>query len=128
MPMRILLIEDNADNQLLFRAYLKKLPCELEIAENGKIGVEIFKSGSFDVVLMDMQMPVMDGYTATQVIREWEKDRERKPTPIVALTANSLQQVAIKSLAVGCTAHMTKPVPRDKFIQTILEYAGLRKL
>lgn len=123
-PLRVLLVEDNSDNQLLFRAYLKKLACHLEIAENGMIGVEKFQAGSYDLVIMDMQMPVMDGYTATQLIREWEKQQGRKPTPIVALTANALQPMVEKSLAAGCTAHVPKPVLKNAFLEIIVEYAG----
>ncbi len=127
-PRRILLVEDNVDNQLLFRAYLKKVPCQLELAENGLIGVEKFQSVPYDLVLMDMQMPVMDGYTATQLIRQWEKDQRRRLTPIVALTANSLCAMAEKALEVGCTAYFTKPVPKETFIKLIVEYTGGREL
>jgi CheY-like chemotaxis protein len=126
--VRILLIEDNVDNQLLFRAYLKKLPCQVEIAENGALGVEKFTSGNFDLVIMDMQMPVMDGHTATRLIRKWEKDQGREPTPIVVLTANTLSEMAQVSLAAGCTVHMTKPIQKAKFIEIIAQYAGSREL
>ena len=126
--VRILLIEDNVDNQLLFRAFLKSLPCQVEIAENGAVGVEKFSSANFDLVIMDMQMPVMDGYTATRTIREWEKEQGRKPTPIVALTANGIADMVEKSLAAGCTAHETKPIQRAQFIDLICHYTGGREL
>jgi CheY-like chemotaxis protein len=125
--IRILLVEDNVDNQFLFCAFVKKLSCQIEVAENGAIGVEKFKSGSYDLVLMDMQMPVMDGYTATQIIRQWENEKGKEQTPVIALTANSLQEMAEKSLAAGCTAHVTKPVPKDTFIGIIWEYGGRRR-
>lgn len=127
-PIRILLLEDNLDNQFLFRAFLKKLPCQLEIAENGAIGVENFTSGNFDLMIMDVQMPVMDGYTATRKIREWEKEQGRKPTPIVALTANVIADMEEKSLAAGCTAHETKPIHKAQFIELICRYTGGREL
>ena len=123
--IRILLVEDNVDNQFLFCAFVKRLSCQIEVAENGAIGVEKFKSGSYDLVLMDMQMPVMDGYTATQIIRQWENEKGKERTPVIALTANSLH--AEKSLAAGCTAHVTKPVPKDTFIGIIWEYGGRRR-
>jgi CheY-like chemotaxis protein len=66
----------------------------------------------------------MDGYAATQAIRQWENEQGQKPTPIVALTANSLQQMAEKSLAAGCTAHVTKPILKKTFIEIVAEYAG----
>jgi CheY-like chemotaxis protein len=126
-PLRILLVEDNKDNQMLFRAYLKKLHCTVEIAENGAAGLEKFSAGSFDLVIMDMQMPVMDGYTATRAIRQWEKDQGRNPTPIVALTANAIAQTAEKSLEAGCTVHETKPIHKAQFIELICHYAGGRE-
>ena len=71
-PLRILLVEDSEDNRLLILSYLKKTPYQIDIAENGEIAVEKFKSGEYDLVLMDIQMPVMDGYAATKAIRKWE--------------------------------------------------------
>jgi len=121
--VRVLLVEDSPDNQFLFRAFIKKLPCQMDLAENGAIGVEKFQAGHYDLVLMDMQMPVMDGYTAMRTIRQWEKEQDRKPTPIVALTANSMQEMAEKSLAGGCNAYVTKPISRDHFLGIIAEYA-----
>ncbi|HEY3168026.1 MAG TPA: ATP-binding protein, partial [Candidatus Binatia bacterium] len=127
-PIRILLAEDTKDNQALIQAYLKKGPYQLEMAENGEIAVKKFTAGNFDLVFMDMQMPVMDGYSATQAIRRWEKEQGREPTPIVALTAYALHEEAEKSFAAGCTAHVTKPIRKAKFIETISQYAGSREL
>jgi CheY-like chemotaxis protein len=76
---------------------------------------------------MDMEMPVMDGHTATRLIRKWEKDRGRELTPIVVLTANTLSEMAQMSLAAGCTVHMTKPIQKAKFIEIIAQYAGSRE-
>lgn len=121
-PMNILLVEDTVDNQFLFRAYLKSTPWNLDMAENGAIGVEKFKAGTYDLVLMDMQMPVMDGYTATREIRKWEKEQGVKPTPIVALTAYALQEELRKSIEAGCNDHITKPVKKQKLIESIQEH------
>ncbi len=121
--LRVLLVEDSPDNQFLFRAFIKKTPWEMELAENGAIGVEKFQTGHYDLVIMDMQMPVMDGYTAMRTIRQWEREQGRAPTPIVALTANSLQEMAEKSLAAGCNAYVTKPISRDQFVSLIRQYA-----
>jgi PAS domain S-box-containing protein len=127
-PIRILLAEDTKDNQALIQAYLRKGPYELEMAENGEIAVKKFAAGHFDLVFMDMQMPVMDGYSATQAIRQWEREHGREPTPIVALTACALREEAEKSFAAGCTAHVTKPIRKAEFIETISQYLGSREL
>ncbi|OPX92114.1 PAS domain S-box protein [Pelotomaculum sp. PtaB.Bin117] len=119
--LRLLLVEDSPDNQLLIQAYLKKTACQIEIAENGEIAVEKFKSGKYDLVLMDMQMPVMDGYTATRAIRRWEAENRLAPTSVIALTAYALKEDEQKSLDAGCTTHLTKPVKKAILMKTILK-------
>ncbi len=126
-PMKILLVEDTVDNQILFRAFLKKVPWDLDMAENGAIGLEKFKNGHYDLVLMDMQMPVMDGYTATREIRKWEKEKGVKDTPIIALTAYALTKELRKSIEAGCNGHITKPVKKAKLIESILEHYNASK-
>ena len=120
--LQILLVEDNADNRLLIQAFLKKTPYQLDTAENGKIAVEKFKSGKYHLVLMDMQMPVMDGYTATRKIREWEEEQGVKPTPVLALTAHVIKEEQQKSLDAGCTAHLIKPIKKARLLEAIYEY------
>ncbi len=121
--LRILLVEDSSDNRLLIKVYLSKTLHELDMAENGAEGVAKFKSGNYDLVLMDMQMPVMDGYTATQQIRQWEAATARLPVSIVALTAYALQAEAQKSLDAGCTAHITKPIKKAALLEMLTQYA-----
>jgi PAS domain S-box-containing protein len=121
-PLSILLAEDMSDNQLLIQAYLKRTPYRLDIAENGEIACAKFKGGRYDLVLMDMQMPVMDGYDATRAIRQWEQEQGRPPTPIIALTAHALKGDEQKSLDAGCTAHLTKPIKKPTLLAAILEY------
>jgi len=117
--LRILLAEDSEDNRLLIKTYLKQTPHCLEMAENGEIAVEKFQQGEYDLVLMDMNMPVMDGYTATRTIRQWEA-REGKPaTPIIALTAFALKEDEQKSLAAGCDAHLTKPIKKKTLLEAL---------
>ena len=117
--LRILLAEDSEDNRLLIKTYLKQSPHCLEMAENGEIAVEKFQQGEYDLVLMDMNMPVMDGYTATRTIRQWEA-REGKPaTPIIALTAFALKEDEQKSLAAGCDAHLTKPIKKKTLLEAL---------
>jgi len=95
----------------------------VEIAENGAIAFEKFTAGEYDLVLMDRQMPVMDGLTATRAIREWEQANHRPPTPIIALTASALKGDQEKFVAAGCTAYLTKPIKQDVLLQAIREHS-----
>jgi PAS domain S-box-containing protein len=125
-PLRILLVEDFADNRRMIELYLKKSPHRLDMAVNGQSAVDMFVRDPYDLILMDVQMPVMDGYTATKLIRAWERERHRPPTPILALTANALKGEVQKSLAAGCTAHLVKPIRKAQLLQAIAQYAGDR--
>ena len=124
---RILLVEDSKDNRYLIQSYLKNSSFEIDIAENGEIAVGKFTSTEYDLVLMDMQMPVMDGYMATKEIRKWERGQMRQPIPIVALTAHALKEDAGKSFEAGCNDHITKPVKKSLLLETINEYLGRRQ-
>ena len=123
--LRILLAEDSPDNRLLIEAYLKKLPYQLDTAENGQVAVEKFIRQHYDLVLMDVRMPVMDGYTAVRIIRDWERARGRQSTPIVALTASALEEDIRNSLEAGCTTHVGKPVRKSLLLATIRELTDL---
>ncbi len=121
--LKILLVEDHPDNRTITLAYLQDTPYRVEIAENGASACEIFTVGRFDLVLMDRQMPVMDGLTATREIREWERANSRPLTPIIAFTASALKGDREKCLAAGCTAYLTKPIKQDALLQAIKEYS-----
>ena len=123
-PLHILLAEDSEDNQFLIQAYLKRTPYQLDVAENGAIALEKFKAGSYDVVLMDVQMPVMDGYTATREIRKWEGEKKIKETPIIAFTAHAMKKDMQKSREAGCNFHLTKPVKKGTLLKIIMDYTG----
>ena len=120
--LHILLVEDSPDNRTITIAYLQDAPYRIEIAENGAIAYEKFTAGRYDLVLMDRQMPVMDGLTATRAIREWEKANRRPPTPIIALTASALKGDQEKFEAAGCTAFLTKPIKQEVLLQAIKEH------
>jgi CheY-like chemotaxis protein/HPt (histidine-containing phosphotransfer) domain-containing protein len=121
--LHILLVEDSADNRTITLAYLRDTPYRVEIAENGAIACKKLAIGHYDLVLMDRQMPVMDGLTATRAIREWEQANHRPPTPIIALTAAALKGDQEKCLAAGCTAYLTKPIKQEVLLQAIKEHS-----
>lgn len=120
---RVLLVEDNAENQFLLRAYLKDLTLSLEFASNGAEALECRSRNTYDLIFMDIQMPVMDGYTATREIRAWEKAHRTAPVPIVALTAHALSSASLESLEAGCNGYLSKPVERNELIEALAKYA-----
>lgn len=122
-PLRILLAEDSADNRTITVAYLENTPYRIDIAENGAIACAMFKTHAYDLVLMDRQMPVMDGLTATRTIRAWERANGRSPTLIVALTASALKGDREMCLAAGCTAFLTKPIKQEVLLRAIKDLA-----
>ncbi len=111
--------EDSPDNQALICSYLDGTPYQVEVAENGGVACEKYEGGQYDLVLMDMQMPVMDGYAAARAMRDWEQKTGRPPVPIVALTASALKEQEIQSLASGCSARLTKPINRQTLLHAI---------
>ncbi len=126
--LRILLAEDSPDNRTITLAYLAETPYQVEIAETGAIACKMFESGNYDLILMDRQMPVMDGLTATRTIRLWEQTNNRPPTPIIALTASALKGDREICMAAGCTAYLTKPIKQEVLLQAIKEHAMAARL
>ncbi|SDD14013.1 PAS/PAC sensor hybrid histidine kinase [Sphingomonas sp. YR710] len=122
--LRILMAEDSQDNVTIALAYLEDQPYLIDVAETGLIACEMFKAGHYDLVLMDRQMPVMDGLTATRTLRAWEKANGLSPTPIIALTASALKGDRETCLAAGCTAYLTKPIKQDVLRQAIRDYSA----
>ena len=119
---RILLVEDNEDNRLLVRTYLKKLPYIIDEAENGKIAVDMYRNNTYNLIIMDVQMPVMDGHEATRVIRVLEAESGRPQTPIIALTAHAIKEEIDKCLTAGCDTHVGKPIKKSTLISIIEEF------
>ena len=116
---RVLVVEDSPDNQKLIHHILLKQGAIVELAADGEQGVQKALNGHFDVVLMDIQMPVMDGYTATQKLR-----RLGYPGPVIALTAHAMSEVRHKALSVGYTDHLPKPIHAPELIAAISKYAS----
>ncbi len=121
--LRILLVEDSPDNCMIAVAYLADTPYQVEIAATGAIACEMFADGHYDLVLMDRQMPVMDGLTATRNIRAWEEANGKQSTPIIALTASALKGDRELCMSAGCTAFLTKPIKQEVLLQAIKEHS-----
>lgn len=124
---RILMIEDNPTNQQLIGAYLKKMDAYVEIAENGKLGLEKYINGQFDLILMDIQMPVMDGMKATELIRQYEQEHNREAVKIIAVTAFALSDDKHKYLNSGMDGFLRKPFKSGEFIETVLSVLKNKK-
>ncbi len=115
----LLLVDDSQDNRLLLTHYLKNQPFIFTEAVNGKEAVEKFKEGKFDLVFMDMQMPIMSGYKATELIRHYESENKKGHTPIVALTATAVLEDLQRALVAGCDMYMVKPVKKSEILTTL---------
>jgi PAS domain S-box-containing protein len=119
---RVLIVDDLEDNVMLLEVYLKDCGFELEVAENGQVAVEKVMAHRPDLVLMDLQMPVMDGFEATRAIRRWEAETQSPPIPILALTAHTRAEHAHTSQEAGCTEHLTKPIERTALLAAIFRH------
>lgn len=111
---RVLLVDDNATNLKLFRTTLAKAGAAVQVAENGQLAVEAVEAGSFDLVVMDMQMPVMDGFTATRLLRD-----RGHTLPILALTAMSSETDRDRCMDAGCTGFLAKPVKLATLVRSV---------
>ncbi len=122
--LRVLVAEDNAVNQMMIQAILKRAGMDPVLASNGKEACDLVKSNKFDVILMDIQMPVMDGYQATRKIRQ---DYPLNVLPIIALTADVMPEDKIRVIECGCNDHMAKPIEVDKLLGCLNEIATENK-
>ena len=120
--LKILLAEDSADNALLVRSFLKGSGHDLSVVENGEEALKASAREAFDLILMDIQMPVMDGHHATRLIREREAANNEPPTPIVALTAHAFPEEVARSLESGCDAHLAKPIRKQALLEALEGY------
>jgi CheY-like chemotaxis protein len=115
----VLVVDDGPENRELVQLVLEEVGLQVDGAENGQVGVDLALAQGYDVILMDMQMPVMDGYTAASRLREARLD-----TPIIALTADAMKGFEQRCLEAGCTGYLTKPVDIDTLIGTLAELLG----
>jgi CheY-like chemotaxis protein/HPt (histidine-containing phosphotransfer) domain-containing protein len=116
---RVLIVDDNKTNQFVAIEYLKKLGHDVQAVDHGKEALDLFNNETFDIILMDCQMPVMDGYEATQKIRERENQNKLNRTPIWALTADAMSGDYKKAIAAGMDGYLTKPINFKKLAETI---------
>lgn len=119
---RILLVDDSEDNRVLICHYLKNLPFECYEATNGKEAFELFQINNYDLIFMDIQMPIMTGYKATELIRHYEDKNKLLRTPIIALTATAVVEDLRKTLDVGCDSYAVKPVKRREILEILHNY------
>ena len=121
--MRILLADDSSDNRFLILAYLKEADCSIDLAESGREAVERFRSGHYDVVLMDVEMPEMDGFEATRQIRSLEQNAAAPATPVIALTAHAFAGMQEKCRQGGFSGSLTKPLRKATLIEALANFA-----
>jgi CheY-like chemotaxis protein len=121
--LRILVAEDSEDSFQLFKAYVKDQPHVVSRALNGAEAVERATAETFDIVFMDIRMPVMDGYDATRRIREWETGRDCARIPIVVLSAEDLRAQRRQGGLAGCSGHLLKPLRKQDLLEAIRVYS-----
>jgi CheY-like chemotaxis protein len=117
-----LVVDDTEDNRYLIKAYLRKHDCEIIEAADGEQAVEIVRQNELDMIFMDVQMPVLDGYAAMQKIRDFEREQHRKPSLIVALSADAQNENIALSAAAGCNDYLTKPIKKATLYGIIEHY------
>ena len=125
--LHILFADDLPDNRALIEAYMKNVPHRIDFAENGEEAIGKFAVGRYDLVFMDIEMPIVDGYAAVQEIRRRENRTGRVPTPIVALTASADAEAVRRANEVGCNFHLSKPLKKQALLETISRYIPERR-
>jgi CheY-like chemotaxis protein len=117
--LRVLAVDDNATNRFVLRTILEAADCRVDLAENGQDAVRAAGAGDFDVILMDVHMPVLDGLDATREIRALAGPRSR--VPIVAVTAEALPEQIERARAAGMDDHVTKPIRPDRLLEVLAD-------
>ncbi len=116
---RILVVEDSEYNAFVIKAFVRELSKHVELAVNGSQGLAFFKEGKYDIVLMDIEMPLMDGLEATRAIRDWERVNNLPCTPVIAMTAYALSDDIERCIDAGCDVHMAKPLQKSEVLSTV---------
>ena len=118
-PLRILLADDNPANVFLVQSFLEDDGHRIDVVDDGQAAVDRFLAHDYDLVLMDVQMPGLDGYAATRRLRAIERERDRAPVPVIALTANAGGDEGARSAEAGCSAHLAKPFSRSQLRRAV---------
>jgi signal transduction histidine kinase/ActR/RegA family two-component response regulator len=121
-PVRVLMVEDNEVNQRVAALLLKRAHCEVTVVENGKLALDALAAADYDLCLMDLQMPEMDGLTATRIIREGSAPVRNPQIPIVALTARAMKDDRDVCLRTGMNGYIPKPIRQDVFFDALKPY------
>jgi len=116
---RLLIVDDSESSRAAICDHVSHEQFDYDEAENGAVAVEKAKTGRYQLILMDIRMPMMDGYEATRRIRQWEESRGLARTPIIAFTASSFEEDVQKAIASGADLHVAKPVKRDALAAAI---------
>lgn len=119
---RILIVDDSEDNRYLFEAYLKGTHAKVDFAIDGQDGYEKFTQNDFDLVLMDIRMPRLNGFEAFHLFRQWQDQKKKSLTPIVAVTAQAFIEELKDIMAIGFNGHITKPIRKSDFLRLIEGY------
>lgn len=122
---RVLCVDDNPANLLLVQTLLEDMGAKVQAVESGYAAVDAVKQETFDLVLMDVQMPGMDGRQSTEAIRQWESERHGTPLPVVALTAHAMANEKRALLQSGMDDYLTKPISERQLAQVVLKWTGL---
>lgn len=121
--IRILVADDSEDNHAVIRAYLRQLPYVLDFVDDGASALEKLQTGRYELALMDVHMPRMDGYSVVRALREYERAQNLNPLPVLALTADAFKDAIEKSLAAGFTMHLAKPIHKSTLLEAIARHA-----
>jgi CheY-like chemotaxis protein/HPt (histidine-containing phosphotransfer) domain-containing protein len=122
--LRLLLVDDAEDSALLVKAFLEPLGHRVDVANQGSTALDLLQSNTYDLVLMDVHMPDMDGYTVTSEIRRLERQNGTTPVPILFVTANTLGETRLRATVVGGTQLITKPITRQGLLKAIADLLG----
>ncbi len=122
--MSLLIAEDSEESFTVFNAFVHPEGHRVTRAMNGEEAVELYKAGNFDLVFLDVQMPVMDGYTAARLIREWETKHGLTRIPVVLLSSENAHKLTRIGASIGCSGYLTKPIPKAELIRALRHYGG----
>ncbi|EHJ49368.1 response regulator receiver protein [Solidesulfovibrio carbinoliphilus subsp. oakridgensis] len=123
---RLLLAEDSESNRALIGLFLKNEPYDIAMAGTGREAVALFAAGPFDLVLMDMEMPEMDGYAATEAIRRLEAATGAAPTPVLMLSAHTFREYEARGRRAGCDGFLAKPINKATLVRILADLLAAR--